>query len=305
MFSGLLHVICMWAVFVFATMTVPKAPLYPSYTVELVGGEKLGGGGAEVEPAPKRKSVPEPKPAPEVKETKKRESKKLKEESAKLAKANKQKEEMEALALAKAKKEEEERQALALVKAKREEEERQAALAKKKEEEEKQRRAEEEAQAQKVREKLKELREKRIDEALAEAKRRSEAERQRQQKAPATGTVASGKIGAAAPGVGGTGGGIYKGIEFVRYYNEMRQRIKDSWTWVGKRIDLEVTVRFGIQGNGEITGLKLVRGSSDPSYDDSVLRAVRKASPLSPPPDSYRKDFMDVELTFRPKDLGG
>jgi hypothetical protein len=26
---------------------------------------------------------------------------------------------------------------------------------------------------------------------------------------------------------------------------------------------------------------------------------------LPPPPESYRKDFMDVELTFRPKDLGG
>ncbi|TMA12671.1 MAG: TonB C-terminal domain-containing protein [Deltaproteobacteria bacterium] len=69
--------------------------------------------------------------------------------------------------------------------------------------------------------------------------------------------------------------------------------------------DLEVTVRFGIQENGEITGLKIVKRSGDPSYDDSVFRAVSKANPLPPPPESYRKDFMDVELTFRPKDLAG
>jgi TonB family protein len=85
----------------------------------------------------------------------------------------------------------------------------------------------------------------------------------------------------------------------------MLQLIRDRWTWGGKRSDLEVTVRFGIVENGEIVGLKIVRVSGDPSYDDSVIRAVKKASPLPAPPDNYRKDFMDVELTFRPKDLGG
>ncbi|TAJ91193.1 TonB C-terminal domain-containing protein, partial [bacterium] len=80
---------------------------------------------------------------------------------------------------------------------------------------------------------------------------------------------------------------------------------RERWTWVGKRSDLEVTVRFGIQESGEVVGLKIVQSSGDPSYDDSVFRAIRRASPLPPPPESYRKDFMDVELTFRPKDLGG
>jgi TonB family protein len=85
----------------------------------------------------------------------------------------------------------------------------------------------------------------------------------------------------------------------------MRSVIRERWTWVGKRSDLEVKVRFGIQENGEIVGLKVVQRSGDGSYDDSVVRALRRASPLPPPPESYRKDFMDVELTFQPKDLGG
>lgn len=112
-------------------------------------------------------------------------------------------------------------------------------------------------------------------------------------------------VGAAAPGSGGAGGGIVKAFEFLVYRNQMLRVIRDRWTWVGPRSDLEVTVRFGIRENGQIVGLRIIRLSGDPSYDDSVLRAVAKASPLPPPPENYRKEFMDVELTFRPKDLGG
>jgi len=52
---------------------------------------------------------------------------------------------------------------------------------------------------------------------------------------------------------------------------------------VGKNTELEVTVRFGIQENGEIVSLRIVEASGDPSYDDSVIRAVRKASARSMP----------------------
>ncbi|MCZ6907959.1 MAG: energy transducer TonB, partial [Deltaproteobacteria bacterium] len=103
----------------------------------------------------------------------------------------------------------------------------------------------------------------------------------------------------------GRGGGILKGLEFLIYRARMLYKIKERWTWVGKNSDLEVTVRFGIQENGEVVKLRIVEASGDPSYDESVIRAVRKASPLPPTPVVYRKDFMDVELTFRPRDLSG
>jgi TonB family protein len=90
------------------------------------------------------------------------------------------------------------------------------------------------------------------------------------------------------------------GIEYIIYRNRMLQLIKERWTWVGKRTDLEVTVRFGILENGEVVKLRVVEASGDPSYDDSVIRAVSRVSPLPPAPDSYRSDFMNVELTFRP-----
>jgi TonB family protein len=107
-------------------------------------------------------------------------------------------------------------------------------------------------------------------------------------------------------GVGGEGpggGGTLRGLEFVVYYNEMLTRIKESWTYVGERADLRVTVHFSILDSGEITDIRLVERSGDPGYDASVERAVKRASPLGPPPQAYRKDFADVELTFRPADL--
>ncbi len=107
-------------------------------------------------------------------------------------------------------------------------------------------------------------------------------------------------------GVGGEGpggGGTLRGLEFVVYYNQMLTRIKESWTYVGERSDLRVTVRFSILDSGEITDIRLTERSGDAGYDASVERAVKRASPLGPPPAAYRKDFSDVELTFRPADL--
>jgi len=83
----------------------------------------------------------------------------------------------------------------------------------------------------------------------------------------------------------------------------MLNRIKENWTFAGTRSDLRVMVHFSILDNGEITGLRLVERSGDPAFDASVERAVKRASPLPPPPEAYRREFGDVELTFRPADL--
>jgi TolA protein len=107
-------------------------------------------------------------------------------------------------------------------------------------------------------------------------------------------------------GIGGDGpggGGTVRGLEFVVYYNQMLNRIKERWTWVGTRSDLRVTVSFSILPSGDITNIRLVERSGDQTYDASVERAVKGAGPLPPPPEAYRSDFADVELKFRPADL--
>jgi colicin import membrane protein len=323
--SGLAHVVVV--AFLLITPFLPsQAPIYPVYTVDLVGGEKLGGGaGTALEPAPKAK------PVPEVNETKKTVPDARAEMTEKLAKAKAKKEaEAEKLSLAKTKKQAEAAEKLALAQAKQEAEmTERLALAKAKKDEEERQRLAEEAEAEKIRAKLNKLREQRFEEDIAS--RRAELEEkqkqqqllqqqqqqqrqqqllqqqqlQRQKGATATSTLPGKEPGAAGftAGATGTGGGIVKGPEYVRYYNEMRARIKSSWTWPGRRTDVRVTVSFSVQDNGEINGLRIIRSSGDRSYDESVIRAVRKATPFPPLPVNIKEELRNWEWDFAPKDL--
>ena len=276
LFSAVLHV-----GFVFGLWALPYAPArrpsYPVYTVDLVGGEKIGGPNLNTQPVLEAKAKSrslEKEPPASAQKKQKQELKtvgkienSVKKEKVKTA--EKAVETKEGITLRGSKKE-----------------------------------AAEASQAGK--ELPAQVREKLLQAALDRLKERNQPPPSSKgvgggQAAPSSGPGEG--QGAASLGSGGTGGGVVKGIEFVNYYNRMRQEIKQRWTWGGKKADLEMTVRFGIQENGEIVGIRVTRASGDPSYDETVIRAVTRANPLPPPPENYRKDFMDVELTFRPEDL--
>ncbi len=106
----------------------------------------------------------------------------------------------------------------------------------------------------------------------------------------------------AGMGVGpGTGSaGIQKDAEFLLYYRTVQAKIKNAWTFSGGRSDLETQVRFAIEADGALTGVKITRGSGDPAFDDSVIRAIRRAAPFAPPPEKQRTAFAQgVEAIFR------
>ena len=62
---------------------------------------------------------------------------------------------------------------------------------------------------------------------------------------------------------------------------------------------------FGIRADGEILGLKLLKSSGDGAFDESAVRAVRRANPLPWPPRSHLREFSSVEFTFKPDNSGG
>jgi TonB family protein len=268
-FSFLFHGALILVLFVMPFLPSSNRPSYPIYTVDLVGGEKIGGNNlgtelvspASPKGAAKKTPVETPPSIPESKkETAKTTDNEVKEKAApkEIVKKDSMKKEP-------------------VKEAKRDSNTDESAL-------------------DRVRERL-------MQSAVDRAKSRMEAA-QNPSKGEAISSGSGEGEGAAALGPGGRGGGVVKGMEFIIYQNRMLSSIKDNWAWVGQKSNLKVVVHFGIKDNGEITGLKIVQPSGDASYDESVLRAVKKSSPLPPPPESSRKDFADVELTFRPKDLG-
>jgi protein TonB len=103
-------------------------------------------------------------------------------------------------------------------------------------------------------------------------------------------------------GVGsGTGSaGIQQDLQFLLYYRTVQERIKKAWNFAGGSGDLTTSVTFAIGPDGKLTGVKVTQSSQDPAFDDSVIRAIRRAAPFPPPPEKYRPQFAQgVEAVFK------
>jgi TonB family protein len=94
-------------------------------------------------------------------------------------------------------------------------------------------------------------------------------------------------------GVGpGTGSaGILQDPEFLLYYKTVQDQIKKAWTFTGGSNDLTATVDFAIGPDGTLTAVKIGTSSNDDAFDDSVIRAIRRAAPFPAPPEKFRDQF--------------
>jgi TonB family protein len=279
----------------------------PSYVVDLVGGERIGGRnlGTKLEPESKTKSVqtePLPpakssavtKPAEPIEKKPPKTEKPSKPEKLEKVKPT----EEVALEKPKAKAKQEDK--------KQEDKRTETAVKPETKETKETKEAAEEDSLEKVRERV-------IQAAIARARNRAVTT----QASPSAGgnakadkgeplSAGSGEgLGAQSLGKGGVGGeGVLKSVEYIRYVNYMQATLKGNWAWAGPRRSLKALVRFGVKENGEITGVKIVQSSGDPVYDESVIRAVKKSSPLAAPPENHQKDFTDVEYSFQPDQVG-
>lgn len=264
---GALLLLCVIAPF----SSAPRLPTNPVYTVDLVGGERIGRTSLGTElaaPAPQAASSERPAELPT------KQSRREKAEKIKVA-DKKSIDDEKVLLREKSKKEPAKKDTV---------------------KDAKDDRRTETASADSVRERL-----------MKSAAERAAAGSGAVQKASKGEVLSSGTgegVGASALGAGGRGGpGIVKGMDYVIYQNRMLSTIKNNWVWVGPRSNIKVVVHFNIKDNGEIVGLKIVQSSGNASYDDSVLRAVRKSSPLPALAENIRNGFSEVELAFRPEDL--
>jgi len=143
----------------------------------------------------------------------------------------------------------------------------------------------------------------RIEELEREARRLYESfttdeETQGQETAQPTEKGVENRSAASTP----TGGGTMSDIRFRAYYDRIWAQIRSSWVLpegVTSQGSLITVVGIRIAANGEIEQFWIEKRSGNTYYDQSALRAIRKANPLPALPDELSDAPLEVGVNFR------
>ncbi|MBE0569833.1 MAG: TonB family protein [Deltaproteobacteria bacterium] len=116
-----------------------------------------------------------------------------------------------------------------------------------------------------------------------------------------------------APGAGGFGGGSQGTVrvspEILEYFRKLEERVRESWVLpealVRNAGKLMVEVRIVIEKDGRVSDTRIEKGSGNVYFDDSVRRAIRKASPVPVPPERLRGGEDHYVVGFRFHGAGG
>jgi colicin import membrane protein len=85
------------------------------------------------------------------------------------------------------------------------------------------------------------------------------------------------------------------------YYEALWSRIKAEWALprgILPSENLEAVIDVTIGRSGNVTSLNIEKGSGNRYFDQSAIRAIRKASPFPPIPDTIRGSEMDLGIRF-------
>jgi colicin import membrane protein len=252
------------------------------YSVTMEGGKALGGMSQAPDPKTKTAEAPPKNVQDPVKKQQEEKIEEKKPEDQKVTAPKEVEKEVEdaEVSLQEKKKEEEKRKKIELDK-KKAEDEKKKAEEKKKLEEQKKKDAEDKKKQAAV-----------IDKNLQQAMQRYLGESNN----------AGGKgFGAARVGGNGMGGGVVRPPEFFTYLRILEQHIKSGWRWNDTSAALVAQVQIEIEPDGVVRDVFLKQSSGNSLFDDSIVRAVRKASPVPVPPQIVYEYFKSVLLTFDPR----
>ncbi len=112
-----------------------------------------------------------------------------------------------------------------------------------------------------------------------------------------------------SPGGNGTadGKGLKSWKPFAIYNVEIAYQIQKNWAFSeqlsGEKKNLETLVGIKILPNGDIKDIWIDKRSGNSYLDESVIRAIKKSSPLPPLPKDFTGPFYTVGLRFTPKGI--
>jgi len=104
-------------------------------------------------------------------------------------------------------------------------------------------------------------------------------------------------------GGGGAQGTVRLSPELRDYFRRLEDSVRNSWilpvALARDAAKLVVEMRIVIEKDGRVSEERIERSSGNPYFDDSVRRAIRKASPLPIPPEQLRGGEDHYEVGFR------
>ena len=89
-----------------------------------------------------------------------------------------------------------------------------------------------------------------------------------------------------------------------QYYGLIWAKIKEAWTipknLLEERVDLETVIIVIIEKDGKIKKYWFEKKSGNDLYDQTALRAIKKAEPLPPIPNELNENTLEVGIRFSP-----
>ena len=89
-----------------------------------------------------------------------------------------------------------------------------------------------------------------------------------------------------------------------QYYSLIWAKIKEAWTIpknvLEERVDLETVIVVIIEKDGRIKKYWFEKKSGNDRYDQTAVRAIKKAEPLPPLPNELGEETLEVGIRFSP-----
>jgi TonB family protein len=101
-------------------------------------------------------------------------------------------------------------------------------------------------------------------------------------------------------------GGVETNREITAYYETLWTRIKSEWALprgILPSEKLEAIVDVTVSRSGIVNSLKIEKTSGNRYFDQSAIRAIRKASPFPPIPENIRGSNLELGIRFHSEQL--
>lgn len=87
------------------------------------------------------------------------------------------------------------------------------------------------------------------------------------------------------------------------YIQTIKETVTSNFIWYKTGANFVTEVSMKIDPKGLVNNAKVTKSSGDFAYDQAVLRAIQKSSPLPPPPDELLQLFIqdEVQINFERK----